>query len=276
MTPVAENLAPQPKRVSVVIVSLNRRKQVHRSLEALGSAHQIIVVDNGSTDGTLDLEPLFPNARFVRLPRNFGHTKALNLGVRAAEAELVLLLHDDVCITADDVSRLADILESRSDVGAICPLLLTEDGRPGPQVRALPTPDAPDPPLLPATGETAECISGAAVMVRPAFLRAMRYLDESYGNYGSELDLCWQLRHAQKKILIARDVRAIHDQSPSPIAGGMLTGDRASGIATFLGKRHGGLAGTLYRLKTGIGALITVRFSVVGGVWGGTKIDGTR
>ena len=96
-----------------MIVSLNRRKQVHRSLEALGSAHQIIVVDNGSNDGTLDLEPLFPNARFVRLPRNFGHTKALNLGVRAAEAELVLLLHDDVCITADDVSRLADILESR-------------------------------------------------------------------------------------------------------------------------------------------------------------------
>ena len=276
MTPEAENLAPQPKRVSVVIVSLNRRKQVQRSLEALGSAHQIIVVDNGSTDGTLDLEPLFPNAQFVRLPRNFGHTKALNLGVRAADAELVLLLHDDVCITGDDVARLADAMESRSDVGAVCPLLINAAGSPAPQVRALPTPGAPDPALLLATGETAECVSGAAIIVRPAFLRAMRYLDESYGSYGSELDLCWQLRHAQKKILIARDVKAVHDQSPSPVPGGMLAGDRASGTATFLGKRHGGMAGTVYRLKTGISALITVRFSVMGGVWGGTKIDGTR
>ena len=80
MTPEVENIAPPAKRVSVVIVSLNRARQLRQLLEGLGEAHQIVVVDNGSTDGAVDLEPLFPAARFVRLPRNFGLTKALNLG----------------------------------------------------------------------------------------------------------------------------------------------------------------------------------------------------
>ena len=262
--------------MSVVIVSLNRERQVRRSLEALGTAHQIIVVDNGSTDGTLDLEPLFPETRFIRLPRNFGHTKALNLGIRAADAELVLLLHDDVCIGGDDVIRLADLLEARSEVGAVCPLLISASGSPAPQVRALPTPGAPDPVLTPAAGETAECVAGAAIMVRAAFLRAMRYLDESYGSYGSDLDLCWQLRNAQKKIVIPREVKAVHDQSPSPVSNSLLEGDRACGTATFLGKRHGMMAGALYRVKTSIVALFTLRFSVVSGLLGGTKVDGTR
>jgi GT2 family glycosyltransferase len=279
LTPEAElaalSGAPQAKRATVVIVSLNRAAQLKQLLAGLGESHQIIVVDNGSTDGSLDLEPLFPSARFIRLPRNFGLTKALNLGVRAADAELVLLLHDDVRIGGDAVGRLADAMESRTDVGAACPLLTTANGEPAPQVRSLPTPRVPDPPLKPATGDTAECVSTAAMMVRGSFLRAMRYFDEAYGAYGSELDLCWQLRHAQKKILILRDVLVIHDASLSPVKPEKLAGDRVAGTATFLGKRHGTVAGLLYRLKTGLAALFTFRFSVVAGALGGTKIDGT-
>jgi len=279
LTPEAElaapSGAPQTKRATVVIVSFNRAAQLKQLLAGLGESHQIIVVDNGSTDGALDLEALYPAARFIRLPRNFGLTKALNLGVRAADAELVLLLHDDVRIAGDAVGLLADAMESRPDAGAVCPLLTTATGEPAPQVRSLPTPALPDPSLKPATADTAECISIAAMMVRGSFLRAMRYFDESYGAYGSELDLCWQLQHAQKKILILRDVRATHDASPSPVKPEKLAGDRVAGTATFLGKRHGMVAGVLYRLKKGLAGLFTFRFSVAAGAFSGTKIDGT-
>jgi GT2 family glycosyltransferase len=278
LTPEAElatpSGAPQAKRATVVIVSLNRAAQLKQLLAGLGESYQIIVVDNGSTDGALDLEPLFPAARFIRLPRNFGLTKALNLGVRAADAELVLLLHDDVRIGGNAVGLLADVMESRPDAGAACPLLTSSAGDPAPQVRSLATPGTPDPPLKPATGDTAECASMAAIMVRGSFLRAMRYFDEHYGAYGSDLDLCWQLRHAQKKILILRNVSAIHDASPSPVKPEKLAGDRVAGTATFLGKRHGAAAGLLYRLKTGLTALFTFRFSVVAGAFSGAKIDG--
>ena len=49
-------------------------------------------MDNGSTDDSTALEPEFPEIRFMRLPRNFGLTKALNIGIRSAEADYLFLL----------------------------------------------------------------------------------------------------------------------------------------------------------------------------------------
>ena len=53
---------------------------------------------------------------------------------------------------------------------------------------------------------TAECVSGAAVLYRSFFLRALRQIDERYGDYGSSIDLCAQVRRASKKIVILRGV----------------------------------------------------------------------
>src|SRR5580698_3270596 len=147
--------APQAKRVSVVIVSLQRVESLRRSLESLGDTHQVIVVDNGSSDGAANLDDEFPGAHYSRLPKNFGLTKALNIGLRAIEGEYILCLHDDTRISAEAVSRLADFLEAHPEAGAVCPLLTDDSGNPAPQARALPTPANPDPAFtLPtATGE---------------------------------------------------------------------------------------------------------------------------
>ena len=101
-------------RVSVIIVSLNRPEAVRKSLELLGDAHHVVVIDNGSED---------PTGATMRLPKNFGLTKALNIGLRAAEGEYILCLHDDARISADGVTQLADYLEAHPEVGMVCPLL---------------------------------------------------------------------------------------------------------------------------------------------------------
>lgn len=277
MTPANEVAAPQPKRVSVVIVSFNRADQLRRSLASLGDAHQLLVVDNGSTDGSPALETEFPAARFIRLPKNFGLTKALNIGVRAAEGEYVLLLHDDTRIAGDAVSRLADFLADRQDAGAVAPLLTTETGEPGPQARPLPTPAAPDPSFQPATGAeeiTAECVSGAAIMFRTFYLRALRQIDERYGVYGSAIELCAQVRRSGKKIFVVGGVKAVHDASPSPLGRADLEGDRAAGTAGFLGKHYGFMPGLVYRIKTGLVGALTFRFKVAAGAFAGAKVDG--
>jgi N-acetylglucosaminyl-diphospho-decaprenol L-rhamnosyltransferase len=254
----------EPNKISVVIVSFNRADALRKSLAALGADHQILVVDNGSRDGAASLDdefPGLPNIRFSRLPRNFGLTRALNIGIRAAEGDYVLLLHDDVLIDSAAVTTLAEFLESRSDVGAVCPLLNT------PQVRALPTPSESDPPLKPAAnigGDeiVVECVSGAAIMVRTTFLRSLGHIDERYGNYGSAIELSAQVRSANRKLVILRNVTATHDTAPSPAPKGPLDRDRTTGTAEFLGKHHGFMAGMLYRLKT---------FAFVPG-----KIDGSQ
>jgi GT2 family glycosyltransferase len=278
LTPQAEVPERQAPRISVVIVSFNRVDQLRENLKTLGADHQVVVVDNGSWDGAGSINEEFPYLRFSRLPKNFGLTKALNIGLRAAEGEYILCLHDDVQITGEAVTRLADFLESHGDVGGVCPLLTDAPGNPVPQARTLPTPSHPDPILrLPDSGEeiTVECVSGAALMFRAFFLRALRHIDERYGTYGSSIELCAQIRRAAKKMVILHSVTAIHENGPSPVPPGALAGDRTAGTAAFLGKHHGFMSAFIYRLKTALGALVTFRFSVFGSAVSGQKIDGT-
>jgi len=274
LTPEPQELEQQAKRISVVIVSFNRKDTLRESLAALGDAHQVLVVDNGSTDGSATLDTEFPSVRFIRLPKNFGLVKALNIGIRAADGACVLILHDDTLIDAAAVSKLADYLEEHTEAGAVCPLLL-HDGQPALQARPLPTPAAPDPAFQITQSTEAECVRGAAIMFRTYFLRALRQIDERYGNYGSIVELCAQIRKANRKLVILRDVTAEHKASRSPMKAGALEGDRASGTAVYIGKHFGFIAGMLYRLKTGLAALLTFRFKVVAGVFSGVKIDGT-
>ena len=270
--------ARQTPRISVVIVSLDRVDNLRASIESLGPDHQIAVVDNGSTDGSETLNVEFPHLHFSRLPRNFGLVKALNIGLRSAEGEYILCLHDDARVTGGDVSRLADYLESHPDAGVVSPLLVDPSGAPVPQARALPSPGEPDPALrLPgdAEEESVACVSGAAIMFRSFFLRSLRHVDEHYGTYGASIEICAKVRSAAKKVVILHSVTAIHENEPSPVPRGMLAGDRAAGTAVFLGKHHGFMSGLLYRIKTALAALFTFRFSVLNGAISGQKIDGT-
>jgi GT2 family glycosyltransferase len=272
-TTPAEAAAPEKPRVSVIVVSRNRRESLRRSLEALGTAHQVIVVDNGSTDGAASLEDEFPAARFIRLPKNFGLTKALNLGIRSAEGEYLLLLHDDACVPSDGVTQLADILEEFPEVGAVCPKF---DG--GNQVSSLPTPSHPYPQWH-SCGEgefqDVECASGAAIMLRHKFIQAMRQIDERYGNYGSDIDLCAQVvRRASKKVRIACNVKALHDVLGKDDS--LLLADRVIGTAIFLGKYYGFWAGMKFRLANTLQSVFSFRWGMAKYLLSNQKLDGTH
>lgn len=274
MTPSAE-IAEQPAalRVSVVIVSLNRVESLRRSLTALGDRHQVIVVDNGSTDGSAQLDTEFPHARFSKLPKNFGLTKALNIGIRAAEGELILLLHDDTVISGENVSKLGDYLEAHPGVGAVCPALDS------PQVGSLLLPSSPAVEWRAAEFNEAEaaveCASGAAILFRASFLRALRQIDERYGTFGSAIELSRQVRRANRTIVILRDVPAHHENAESPVRGTLLAGDRIAGTAAYLGKHHGFMSGLTYRISSALSSLFSFRFKSLAGAVSGVKIDGT-
>jgi len=270
-------MLPVKPRVSVIVVSRNQRELLRRSLDALGSSHQVIVVDNGSSDGSAGLEAEYPCVRFIRLPKNFGLTKALNLGLRSAEGEYLLFLHDDACVPSDAVLQLAELLETSPEVGAICPKF---DG--GKQVSNLPTPAHPYPDWHTAGGvefEDVECAGGAAIMVRHQFIRAMRQIDERYGNYGSDIDLCAQVvLRASKKVRIACNVKALHDVPPNNVRkdDSLLEADRVIGTAVFLGKYYGFWAGIKFRVARTLQSIFSFRWGMAKYLLSNQKLDGTH
>ena len=261
-------------RISVVIVTRNRTGQLRESLECLGTEHQLIVVDNGTEGGLGPLEEDFPHVRWIRLPKNFGLTKALNLGLRSAEGEFVLFLHDDTRIPGAGVSELADVLDQHVELGAVAPLLVDSMGHPTPQVRQ----NAPSPELTPCTATTdidVPSVTGAALMVRAFFLKAMRQIDERYGNFGSDLDLCAQvIRRANKKIRIVQSVRAVHASIPAQST--LLSADCAIGTAVYLAKYQGTAVGLKHRATSVLNAIVSFRWPLAKHLLASQKIDGTQ
>jgi GT2 family glycosyltransferase len=284
--PEPEQQEPKPPKVSVVVVSYNRQQELRRCLEALAASEapeemETIVVDNGSTDGSAQLEPEFPHTRFIRIPRNFGLTKAMNLGWRGAQAEYVFFLHEDTEVSPDTVRQLAARLETDAEVTAVAPMLVTTNGNPAPQVGHLP-PDGNWRPVFDA-GQAGmpenpqpvavDYVRGAAVMIRKFFLSAMREIDERYGQYGSDADLCFQIRRAGKKILILPNLRTVHHGGADS---SLKQADTQIGIARWLAKYHGFVAGLKARAGAALGALARFRLGVFRYVLSGQKIDGTQ
>jgi GT2 family glycosyltransferase len=280
LTPQQKEEQKTPPRVSVAVISHNRRESLRACLRSLEQSEgretmQVVVVDNGSTDGSAQLDGEFPQVQFVRVPKNFGLTKAMNLGWRAADSPYVFFLHDDTEVEPAAVKRLADLLDAREDAAAVCPLLVDAEGRPAPQLGSLP----PDGVWRPAGVSGSDPVAveyprGAALMMRVRLITAVRQIDERYGQFGADADLAAQIGRASKKILLAPDARVRHRGSE-----GYTAAERADFLlarAEFIGKYKGFVAGILARLGTILGPLAGFRFGEFSRTISGQKIDGTQ
>jgi GT2 family glycosyltransferase len=115
---------------------------------------------------------------------------------------------------------------------------------------------------------------GAALMMRRPLLTAIRQIDEHYGQFGSDADLCYQIRRAGKRILLLPAARARHagHQAESPLR----VADQRLGAATWISKYQGFFSGLLVRVKAIFGALGAGQFSVLKHLLSGQRIDGSQ
>lgn len=123
-------------RVAVVIPSWNGAPFLGdclRSLAAQTHPAQVVVVDNGSSDGTAALVgERFPEVTLIPLPTNRGFAGAVNVGVGHAlrsDADYVALLNNDAVAEVDWLERLVECAERHPEVGIVAPKLLLADGR---------------------------------------------------------------------------------------------------------------------------------------------------
>jgi GT2 family glycosyltransferase len=274
-----------PPRVTALIVSRNCSAQLRACLQALErSANrerlEVLVVDRGSADGTADVAEDFPEVQTLRLPKDFGRTKATNIGMRTAKGELVLFLPAHVELEPDTIDRLALRLESYDVVGAVCPKI--DRWYRLPDIPALASLAAStgiaEPAAYPAGSRelAIDYAPGAPLLVRRAFVRGMNYFDERYGDHWSDLELCWQLRNASKTIVALQNVPIRYGELPPREEDAVHRADCILGASTYIAKHFGAAAGANFRFSRTIGALATARFSVFSALLSGQKVDGTH
>ena len=108
-------------RASVVIPNLNGKAYMEKCLDSLGKQSvgevPVIVVDNGSTDGSRELiAEKYPGVRLIALDRNYGFCRAVNEGIKAADTEYVILLNNDIEADPGLVKYLTERMDSSGNI----------------------------------------------------------------------------------------------------------------------------------------------------------------
>jgi GT2 family glycosyltransferase len=121
--------------VSVVVVNYNGGDDLERCLLSLGRqdpapSAEVLVVDNASADGSLDLAERvaadFESMRVLASPVNRGYAGAVNFALEEARGAYVAVLNMDVTVERGWLGPLVGFLEANPDTGAVCPLMLLE------------------------------------------------------------------------------------------------------------------------------------------------------
>jgi N-acetylglucosaminyl-diphospho-decaprenol L-rhamnosyltransferase len=176
---------------------------------------ELVVVDNSSTDGSVDdLLRAQPGVRVVRSGGNLGYARAANLGIAATGAPVVAVLNPDTVLAPGVGAALTAGFATDPDLGAAGPRLHNTDGTVYPSARQIPSMvDAVGHGLLffvwrdnpftrryretgadPDRPRDVDWVSGAAVWLRRAALDDVGGWDERYFMYVEDVDLCWRLR----------------------------------------------------------------------------------
>jgi GT2 family glycosyltransferase len=222
-------------RLSIIIVTYNSQGDIDVALRALTQpaplvSHDILVVDNASTDGTpTALRARWPGVGVIETGANLGFAKANNRGVRETSSELVLLLNPDTRVLPGAVDRLVTLLDERPDVAVVGPRIVDGRGRaelsfgammaPLTEIRqkALVRGNDRGMPIITAavdrmTRRTREIdwVSGACLLIRRVDLEAAGLLDERFFMYTEDVDLCASVRARGRRVLFAADVQIEH------------------------------------------------------------------
>lgn len=221
-------------RLSIVIVSFNARAHLVRCLESLGAAspsipHEVVVVDNASTDGSADAARQFPFVRVIVMERNAGFAAANNAGIRGSSGELVLLLNSDTIVPAGAIDRLADRLLADTTVGIAGPRLVDGEGRAELSFGRMIAPitearqkivgrlyDAGVGPVVRRVEREArrehvvDWVSGACLLVRRSAAESAGLLDERFFLYTEDVDFCHAVRALGYRVLFTPAAEIVH------------------------------------------------------------------
>jgi len=184
-------------------------------------SYELIIVDNGSTDGTAEWLERQPDVRAIRLADNAGFPAACNRGLAEARGDNLLLLNNDTVVTPRWLDNLSDALLSDGRVGAVGPVTNAASYQTAISVvyrnleemwRFAEAHNRPDP----AKREERVKLVGFCLLIKREAFEKTGFLDERFtpGNYEDD-DYSMRLRLAGYRLLLCRDTFIHHFGSTS-------------------------------------------------------------
>jgi GT2 family glycosyltransferase len=187
---------PRYPRVSVVVCSYNSERTMEAclaSLEALDYPdYEVIVVNDGSTDRTLEISERFPFCRIISQP-NKGLSVARNVGAEAATGEIVAYTDSDCVADPDWLTYLVAKMEASGLAACGGPNFPPPEDSLVPAAVAV-SPGGPTHVLI--SDEVAEHIAGCNMAFRRDVLMALGGFDPVYRAAGDDVDICWRFQDA--------------------------------------------------------------------------------
>jgi GT2 family glycosyltransferase len=195
--------------VSIIIVNWNRLDDVLTNLHYLrrqrGVRIEVVVVDNGSTDGSAERLSRIGWIRLIRLARNVGPAEARNYGVASAKGKYIVFLDSDAVLSKCGLNKLVLRMESNPTIGIIgCRIVNSHTRKTESWIHALPA----------SSYERQEfdtySFSAAGAIARTQALRAAGPFWDELFIYNEEVDLSIRVLRAGYRILYSPVARVYH------------------------------------------------------------------
>lgn len=222
-------------KTAIAILNWNGRKLLEEYLPSVvkySTSAEIFIIDNASTDDSLEfVQTQFPQVKIVQNERNFGYAQGYNEGVKkilavSPEIELFCFLNSDVRVTENWLKPIQKLMSSNAEIAVVQPKVLDDKnptyfeyagagggfidnyGYPFCRGRVFWT-------LEEDKGQYDDAIpcfwaSGACFFIRTQDFLTQKGFDETFFAHMEEIDLCWRLNNAGKKVYYCGESKVYH------------------------------------------------------------------
>jgi len=226
--------------LSIVIVNYNNRgllrqclKSLFKTLASSSVSYKVVVVDNNSKDGSVDMvREEFPPARLIPLENNLGYAKAVNIGIKSIECNYYLILNMDTTIVQENaIDKMVSFMEANKGVGLAGPKLINPNGTT--QVSSCRFPKFMYPIYrrtflgkLPHAKKAihkylmfdwdhnqsrpVDWVLGTGMIVRNEAIKQVGLMDERFFMYFEDVDWCRRFWENQWQVYYIHDIEIVH------------------------------------------------------------------
>ena len=231
--------------LSIIIVNWNTKELLRDCLHSVfeqtcGLNFEVLVVDNGSSDGSQDMvHKEFPDVTLIKSSENLGFAKANNLGLKMAKGDHLLLLNSDTVIQENAFGNMVDFLKREARAGIVGPILLNQDN-----TRQLSAGHfyslfytflslfLPEKYLRYSYRNTRQVdwVSGACFLFKREILEKVGELDDKFFMYVEEMEYCYRTRKAGFHTYFFSKAKVYH-----LTRGSSVTGKKAAVLGIYRG-----------------------------------------